>query len=91
MGGLTNGLVRWCLAVPLNQIEATASNVRKKCYVIGPLYGSSASTNGTQNQLALLFINEPAGAAGSPMNFGLFAPLSVIAFCWSRYGVPYRR
>jgi len=34
MGGLTYGLVRWCLAVPLNQIEATASNVRKKCYVI---------------------------------------------------------
>jgi hypothetical protein len=34
MGGLTYGLVRWFLAVPLNQIEATASNVRKKCYVI---------------------------------------------------------
>src|SRR6185312_13927594 len=29
-GGLSYGLVRWCLAVPLNQIEATASKCAKE-------------------------------------------------------------
>src|SRR5581483_1262104 len=34
IGGLTHGLVRWFLVVPINQIEATASNVRRKRYLI---------------------------------------------------------